>query len=202
MHGPACMSVEAIDVVTADGELRPRRARARTPTCSGRRAARARLLRRSSRAFTCACSRRPRSSPTASTSTRSTCSRRSSVGARDRARVIPRNMELMLIVHRDEAGRAGDRRHRARAGRRRARGARGARAARRRAPWLAARAPRCRNVARPLEDLYARRPRVLPRRAPLRRRQHVDARAGRRAAARPRARIAETLPERPRTCCG
>ena len=41
VHGPACMSVEAIDVVTADGELV--RADARDmPTCSGRRAARGR----------------------------------------------------------------------------------------------------------------------------------------------------------------
>ena len=41
VHGPACMSVEAIDVVTAAGELVRADAEQHTPTSTGRRAARA-----------------------------------------------------------------------------------------------------------------------------------------------------------------
>ncbi len=60
VHGPACMSVEAIDLVTADGgSCTPRRRR--TATCCGRHAAAGRASSASSRGFTFACSRARRS---------------------------------------------------------------------------------------------------------------------------------------------
>ena len=59
VHGPACMSVEAIDVVTADGEL-VHADETSMPTSSGRHAAPARASSASSPASTCASTRSPK----------------------------------------------------------------------------------------------------------------------------------------------
>ena len=130
VHGPACMSVEAIDVVTADGELVRADAREpRRPALGGARLGPGLLRRRHAlppAPPAAAAGRRQRRAPLRARR----CSRRSSPGPPRSGRRCRATMELMLFVHRDAAGRAGDRGDRAGAGRQRGRGARGARAAR------------------------------------------------------------------------
>ena len=204
VHGPACMSVEAIDVVTADGELvRADADETRRPLLGGARG-RARASSVPSPASTCASSRGRGRRQRCFTSTRSTRSRRSSRwAARDRPRRSPREMEMML-VHPPRRSRASRRsrspdrcsstaRRRRRAALGDPRDLPGARAARRR------RSPTSPAQTRgPLR----RGPRLLPGRPPLRGRQHVDARAGRRAAARPARGSPRRSRRRRRTCCG
>ncbi len=60
VHGPACMSVEAIDVVLADGR-RVHASEQENQSCCGLRAALGRASSASSPAFTCGCSRSRRS---------------------------------------------------------------------------------------------------------------------------------------------
>ena len=92
----------------------------------------------------------------------------------------------MLVVHRDARGRAGDRGHRAGPGRRaRSEAARGAGAPRDLPGRATGRSWRCPNVEVDLADLYAAVHASYPDEPPLRGRQHVDPRAGRRAAAGP-----------------
>ena len=196
------MSVEAIDVVTADGEL-VRADERRTPTCFwAARGAGPGFFGVVTR-FHLRLQPRPRqSSPTASTSTRSTCSRRSSAGRTRSGRECRATMELMLFVHRDARGRAGDRGDRPGARRQRRRGARGARAARDVPGARAGRSWPSPTSTVELADLYAGVHAVLPRRPPLRRRQHVDPRARSRSCCPGCAGSPRRCRRRRRTCCG
>ena len=181
------MSVEAIDVVTADGELvRADASAERRPLLGGARR-RARASSASSPASTCGSTRGPRH--------------------------VANGVYLYPIELLDEVFRwaheigprvprgdgADDRRPPRRRGRARDRGDRAGPRRQRRGGGRGARAAGDLPGARPGEARRAQRRRcgsptstprvhaVLPRRAPLRGRQHVDARAGRRAAARPAA---------------
>ena len=176
------MSVEAIDVVTAAGEL-VRADESTNPDLFW-------AARGSGPGFFGAVARfhlrlypGPGTSPTASTSTRSSASRRSSAGSRRSGRGAARTMELMVVVHRDLEGAAGDRGHRRRSLAGDAEEAAEALALLEACPRASGRSSPFRTLASSLADLYAAVHELLPRRAPLRRRQHVDPRPGRGAAA-------------------
>lgn len=103
LHGPACMSVEAIDVVTADGEL--------VRADETRNADLLWAARGSGpgffgvvTAFHLRLQRRPRVSANALVSYPVGMFGEVFAWAQEIAPRVPRTMELMLIVHRDEAG--------------------------------------------------------------------------------------------------
>ena len=103
VHGPACMSVEAIDVVTADGE-RLRADADHHPICCGPPAEQDRGSSQSSPASIFGATHARRSWPTAYTCSRSSCSTRSSGGCGRSAPSLERIVELMVFVHRDAGG--------------------------------------------------------------------------------------------------
>ena len=197
VHGPACMSVEAIDVVTADGELVHADARReRRPAVGGARRGPGLLRRRHPLSPAPARRSRRSSANGAVTYPRSSCSRRSSRWAHEIGPQVPRTMELMLIIA-PRRGRASSRSPSpGRCSSTASSEARDALALLETCPVLEQAKLAVPNIPAALRRPVRGRARRLPGRAPLRGRQHVDARAGRRAAAGPASASPRRMPRR------
>ena len=105
VHGPACMSVEAIDVVTADGELIHADETQHAGSALGGARRGPGLLRRRRRASTCASTRLRGTSPAAWSASRSMLAEEVfTLGPRRSGPTIPREVELSIFVHRGEGG--------------------------------------------------------------------------------------------------